>query len=349
MISFGRTLWFVLIAAMLWAGVAVWEISPLKYQAPLEGTCNSLTECGFTSVLATLELAGSRTEFTTRINQKYSSGQELGEVPAHNITIVADNTWIDFLYIPLYWTVYLLFSHAFRGRFSAWIICAITIAAVFDVAENLLLLRAMHELQQTTTLQLQQDASQFLVPGPVSHIKWSFLAVASILLGLDLFPRAPFAFKMIALPMIVSGLLTAVGQFYFPLLFAAVSLLFVALLVVVITGFPFRFSRANLTAGALQWLNYIYFVRFSLLLWLLILLLATADSFGSSTAITLGILTPETNGQLVLASFFIVLSGWLALTLARVICAYGEERFGTPAPVALSVDTSMAWSTCCMT
>jgi hypothetical protein len=54
---------------------------------------------------------------------------------------------------------------------------------------------------------------------------------------------------------------------------------------------------------------------------------------------------PETGWQLFFSSFFIITSGWLALTLARIVCAYGKERFGTEAPSQFAIDKTMNWST----
>jgi hypothetical protein len=56
-------------------------------------------------------------------------------------------------------------------------------------------------------------------------------------------------------------------------------------------------------------------------------------------------LTPEGGWQLFFSAFFVVSSGWLALTLARITFAYGAERFTTPPPTRFDVDTRMSWST----
>jgi hypothetical protein len=338
MITVGRTLWVLLLTALLWASISAWQITSFTKAVQLDGTCNTQRECEYTSPIATLELASSSAIFTSRINQKKIGEQNPTQYQAHNIQVVTDNTWIDFLYIPLYWSVFVLFSRTFQGRLTVWITLSISIAAIFDLVENVLLLCAMANVKY--------NVATFLVPGPVSHIKWSSLAVASLLLGLELVTRRPWSFQLIAVPMIMSGLLTFLGQFYFPLLDGSVLLLLFALLATVVVGFPFRFSRNAPSNGTpLEWLNYLYFVRFSILLWLTILTLAAADSLGITTQVTLGILTPETYLQLFFASFFIVVSGWLALTLARIVCAYGEERFSTRVPSALGVGTSMAWST----
>lgn len=104
-----------------------------------------------------------------------------------------------------------------------------------------------------------------------------------------------------------------------------------------------RFLPAK--AERLKWLNYLYFIRFSLGLWLIMPVLAMLDWLKITSSVTLGILTPDTFWQLAFSSFFVVASGWLALTLARVTCAYGKERFVTEPPGWMAVGRNMCWST----
>ncbi len=94
-------------------------------------------------------------------------------------------------------------------------------------------------------------------------------------------------------------------------------------------------------------IQYLYFMRFSILLWAFLILLPLLDWKGISTAITRGMFALElrpgfflwwpasehwNTGQFIWVAFYVVLCGWIALLSARVVCAYGEERFETPPP-----------------
>lgn len=92
-----------------------------------------------------------------------------------------------------------------------------------------------------------------------------------------------------------------------------------------------------------RWIAYLYFMRFSLVLWVSMLAFVFLDARNISTTATRGIVTLSDWKQCFFASFFIVLTGWIALLSARIVCAYGEQRFGPAPPRRLSVDTDMSW------
>jgi hypothetical protein len=85
-----------------------------------------------------------------------------------------------------------------------------------------------------------------------------------------------------------------------------------------------------------SFLQYLYFMRFSILLWLSMPLLAVLDRYTGAAAATRGIvaLNDADAGmwQFFFAAFFTAINGWIALLSARIVCAYGSERFLTPPP-----------------
>jgi hypothetical protein len=106
-------------------------------------------------------------------------------------------------------------------------------------------------------------------------------------------------------------------------------------------------------------LQYLYFMRFSLLLWGFLILLPVFDLGGISTSITRGMFALELKqallfswpadrfwnvGQFIWVAFYVVLCGWIALLSARVVCAYGEERFATAPPAWLQVHSTTGGS-----
>jgi hypothetical protein len=76
------------------------------------------------------------------------------------------------------------------------------------------------------------------------------------------------------------------------------------------------------------WVRYLYFLRFSFLLWLSPVVLISLNTTGART-LTSGIVTPEYLGQYICVSFFLVTTGFVALIIARVVVNNGGERFGT--------------------
>ena len=71
----------------------------------------------------------------------------------------------------------------------------------------------------------------------------------------------------------------------------------------------------------------IYFIRFPLLLWIVLAGLGPLDYFTGAASFTRGILTPESAPQASTASFMIVSAGMVILMLIRIIAVNGDERF----------------------
>jgi hypothetical protein len=97
-----------------------------------------------------------------------------------------------------------------------------------------------------------------------------------------------------------------------------------------------------------QWFEYLYFLRFSILSWLFLLVLALLDWGNVTSSITRGILTLDSGSQAFYAAFFVVALHMTALITARNITRNGEARFLTPAPPLLdhaltSSSTPVVW------
>ena len=93
--------------------------------------------------------------------------------------------------------------------------------------------------------------------------------------------------------------------------------------------------------------RYLYLMRFSLILWLFMIGLTIADCTGAASS-TRGILTPFAgasfgNWQWFFTGFSVVLPGWFALLAARIVCAYGAERFGSAPPPCFYIFDRMEW------
>ena len=70
--------------------------------------------------------------------------------------------------------------------------------------------------------------------------------------------------------------------------------------------------------------RYLYFMHFSLSLWLILPTLALLDFNPGVASITRGTHTLYSPVQWVLTSFTVVLAGWFALLAACIVCSYGS-------------------------
>ena len=174
---------------------------------------------------------------------------------------------MDFLFIALYWSTFVLLGRAQGGKLFLAVCIAISIAALFDIWENVLLLSALRAVAN--------NAAQFSTPVLFSRIKWAAFAVALVLMGV-LFARAeqPWLRAMSAF-MFLAALLTAAGLILDPrLLLAAILSLFVALVIALVYYFP---SRPISWDSFLTGVEFVYLIRFQLIaLALLIFVLPVA-------------------------------------------------------------------------
>src|SRR5215472_15058484 len=84
----------------------------------------------------------------------------------------------------------------------------------------------------------------------------------------------------------------------------------------------------------LNWIRYLYFLRFSLMLWMFALALMFLNMTSAKT-LTSGIFVPEYDSGYICLSFFLVSQGFVALIIARLIAINGPDRFGDQAPPLL--------------
>jgi hypothetical protein len=86
-----------------------------------------------------------------------------------------------------------------------------------------------------------------------------------------------------------------------------------------------------------RWVRYLYFMRFSLALWLFPLFLVLLNIFATK-ALTSGLLVPEFLQGYMCVGFFLASTGYVALIAARVVAINGPERWGeadNPLPTLL--------------
>lgn len=176
-----------------------------------------------TSPVIALELASSGRAFQQVLDQ----GDE-----SHNVKVMRLNTYLDFVFIASYWSLFLVFA-SLEKPLSKPVLVLISAAAIADLGENQRILACLAELSRTRSI-------SGLAPGPFGYTKWILFAAALIAL-------APYIRKVgnqysrpLAIALTLSGILTVAGL-VFPTAMPAAVLGFLAVIVIAgIAYFPFR-------------------------------------------------------------------------------------------------------------
>jgi hypothetical protein len=303
-----RLLFFALIATVVWGLMMSWEASQFKKQDCPKQPLSSSLACQATGPISELELAPTHSVFEAVIQQ--GKGYE-----TWNIETARVNTWMDFLFIMLYWSVFSLLSFHYPGRLHTTIQLLISIAAVFDVAENIYLLYALRAMSS-----LQPPAS---LPVFVSRIKWSFFAATVFLLGILMARKRERLPVLIAALMLISAPLTVAGIAFRPFLLPAVLVLFLSLVIAIFAYFPFGpFTWDRL----LVWIEFAYLIRFQVIGAILLVVVLPAGYFAAPSVFT-GIfdaLGPKSFTFVVWATLQLA---WTIMITSRLVIVYGPSRF----------------------
>jgi hypothetical protein len=84
-----------------------------------------------------------------------------------------------------------------------------------------------------------------------------------------------------------------------------------------------------------RWTRYLYFLRFSILLWVFPLVLVWANAPNHARSLVSGVVTPATRVQYLCVAFFLFAGSFVALILARVVVINGIKRFRESPPPLL--------------
>src|SRR5271169_6419074 len=132
--SMQRVLWFVIVATIGWGGLMQFQASRFDH-----GNGNRPTDCDFFSgtPILDLELSTSGTCFRQVVNQGELTG---------NIAIARTSTHLDFVFIALYWTTFVLFAVVYKNRWSVAVVVCVSAAAILDIGENFKILYGLSHL-----------------------------------------------------------------------------------------------------------------------------------------------------------------------------------------------------------
>lgn len=98
---------------------------------------------------------------------------------------------------------------------------------------------------------------------------------------------------------------------------------------------PKREAQQSSYGQLSAWLQYLYFLRFSLVAWLFLPLMCALDAAQASSDLTRAILTMDSSWQAINATFFIAALHMVILITARNVVRNGGSRFESDAPKSL--------------
>jgi len=284
--------------------------------------------CLADSSIANLQLAHTPQGFRRYIDcDGFSTGcvsldpsQEHGEVPSNrlwNIAVARTNTYMDFLFIALYWSVFVLLAREYGGKLTFWINMAVTVAALFDLRENLAILKSLREITPQT------DPSS--IPLHFSQVKWAAFALALLLLGLSVGKIKQFWSRIFAGCSVVAALLTvfALVSSTIWLLSPALGALSLALVIALFQHFPLRPISWD---RFLTWIELTYLMRFQLVA-LIVLALVLPAGFFLAPSFFLGLFDAFSFFSFAFIAWAAFQFAFTIMFTSRLVMVYGPDRF----------------------
>jgi hypothetical protein len=298
-----RLLFFLLVATMVWS-VAM-GIEANRIVLPDEQATKNCRSSG--NSILDVELAASPTCFTAVVKQVRP------DRIAGNIELIRTNTYMDFVLIALYWSVFVLFGRLEASQWTNWVSGFISVAALFDVLEDSRILRGLAVLS---------DSSQFegLLPRPFSLVKWASLGIGLGLAGILVWLGKGRFYRWVAVGLIASGtfLLAALAiPTLMPYMLFGLALAF---FVVLARVWPYPLQ------SVLLWIEYVYLLRFQIAAaFILALVLPLAYIFVPSIFVGLF------DGRGFTSFLFVVWAAyqlaWTIMVTSRLVFVYGPDRF----------------------
>jgi hypothetical protein len=297
-------LFLFLIVTMVWSTAMGFEagaiVSPDSHQSP--------PNCYISGkAILDVELSPTAECFESVVRQEATDHGE------RNIRLIRTNTYMDFLFILLYWSVFVLFARVEEGRWSNWVTGFISSAALFDALENTRILKGLSALSIAAHV-------EGLLPRPFSLVKWTLLGLGFCTLGILVWSRKGRLYRLLTAALLASGVLTLGGLAIPKSMVYAVygfALVFVLLLARI---WPYPF------ASVLQWIEYGYLARFQLLAALL-LALALPLAYHFVPSVFIGLF----DGRGFFSFLFIVWAAfqmaWTIMVTFRLVLVYGPDRF----------------------
>ena len=301
-----RRLFFLLIAVMAWSTAMLIEASGV-----VSPDFRPASDCYFSGKpIVDIELAQTPGCFRSVVTQGADEGHTL------NVSLVGANTYMDFVFIVLYWIVFVMLAQIEGGWPAKLASLLISLSALADVLENLRILKGLRALGSSAPLEIQ-------VPRGISLVKWSLLGLVFLLLALAVWMRKGRWYKLLAAAFLVAGVLTLVGlaspkvMNYAGYAFLAVFILLLARL------WPYSFQTV------LEWIEYGYLLRFQILA-AVILALALPLAYPLVPSLFVGAFDARGFTSFLFIVWAAFQLAWTVMITSRLFLVYGPDRFARP-------------------
>ena len=233
---------------------------------------------------------------------------------AHNLRLFRVNTWMDFLFIVLYWLVFILFALAPGGRWTKWtVIGLISASAVLDVGENLEIFKGLARVASSSSI-------DGLLPRDFSFFKWALLGATLGLLGVLVWCRKGRLYRLTAIALFVSGILTLVGLGIPHVMVYAAYGFALSFLLILARVFPYSAD------SVLLWIEYAYLLRFQIFL-AGVLALALPLAYRFLPSLFAGVFDARGFTSFVFVVWAAFQLAWTILVTSRLVFVYGPGRF----------------------
>jgi len=299
-----RRLFFLSILTLFW-GVAIGvEGNGIAPAEPEEVT----SSCYFSGKpILDVELASTPQCFT------FVATQGPADKVAHNLGLFRLNTYMDFVFILLYWSVFVLFALVEQGRGTKWLIGLISGAALFDMLENQRILNGLARLANSEQL-------NGLLPHRFSQVKWTLLGLTLMLAGILVWWRKGRFRRLLVFTLVVSGVLTLVGL-GIPKVMVYATYGF-ALSFVLILGRVWPYPADSV----LLWIEYAYLLRFQLLA-AAILSLGLPVAYHFVPSVFVGLFDARGFSSFLFVAWAAFQLAWTIMVTSRLVLVYGPDRF----------------------
>jgi hypothetical protein len=297
-----RRLFFLLIATMAWSGTMFLQakriVSP-DYRAP--------AGCYFSGTpIVDIELSSTASCFRSAVTQ----GND--EDRAENPKLVRINTYMDCVFIVLYWASFVTFARMMEGWPTKLATFLVTLSALADIWENL---RIFSGLQS-----MVGSASDFTIPCHISQIKWVLLGVVLVFLAIAVWLTNERRRVLLSAAMAMAGV-SIVAGLAFPLAmkFAPLGLLLTFVLLV-LRVWPYSADQV------LLWIEYGFLLRFQISMAVL-LAVALPLAYRMIPSLFVGLFDASGFISFVFIVWAAFQLAWTIMVTIRIVLVYGPDRF----------------------
>jgi hypothetical protein len=304
--SWEKQLFFALIAAMVWAGAMQVEaigIVSANFQRP--------DACAYFvgHPIVDAELATGPECFVEVVQQGNPNQQ------VRNTLALRTNTYMDFVFIALYWWVLVCFARVDWKWWSRVAFALASVAALFDVLENWRILGCTREL-------FASGQVQGMLPRDFSLVKWIAFGLALLVLGAGRwFCEYGFWRRILPVVLFAAGALTVVGLADESVMGYAVYGFAAAFVVGLVRYWPWSYE------GTIVGVEYAYLMRFQLMS-AAILAAGLPAGYRLAPSFFTGLFDGIGFPSFVFIVWAAFQLAWTIMVTVRLVFVYGPDRFG---------------------